>query len=356
MSLLGKVNFVVNYLMALIRYGIVISLVIGNVIQNLGYFIGQNATALILGGLLGNFYTEEKKTGRHARDAVARLEDDVHSATQMISQLKEARKEAENKNLSLLHEIDERKNNEAALIQRNDDLNNEMRMKMEEYEAALIQKGMEVDNLKEQLKEKERECEANRQKLEELRSQASDNDFYCGYLEDKVKAHEAERKKLKQVTTKLEEKLRASQRETPVVLARNGDLEKEREMASAKNSTVNENKNNALDEENKVLKDKIAELDQNVILQSEVAAGNPEVEFGKVTGRLQPAEDSSNEEQEDEECHGENEEEEEDEENEEDEEEEEDEENEEDEEEEEDEENEEDEEEEEDEENEDDEN
>ncbi|XP_066961377.1 uncharacterized protein [Macrobrachium rosenbergii] len=313
MSLLGKVYFVVNYLMALIRPGAVISLVNGSVISNLGYFIGQNATVLILGGLLGNFYIEEKKTGRHARDAVARLEDDVHDATQMISQLKEARKEAEDKNLSLLHEIGEMKNNEASLIQRNDDLNNEMRMKMEEYEAALIQKGMEVDNLKEELKEKERECEANRQKLEELRSQASDNDFYCGYLEDKVKAHEAERKKLKQVTTKLEEKLRASQPEIPVVLARNGDLEKEREMALANNSTVNENKNNALDEENKVLKDKIAELDQNGKLQNEVAAGNPEeVEFGKTKKRKMKGEA----------CDGENEEEEEDEENEEDEEEE----------------------------------
>ncbi|XP_066963230.1 fibrinogen- and Ig-binding protein-like [Macrobrachium rosenbergii] len=267
--------------------------------------------ALILGGLLGNFYMEEKKTGRHARDAIARLEDDVHYATEMISQLKEARKEAEDKNLSLLNEIDELKNNEATVIQRNDDLNNEMKMKMEEYEAALIRKGMEVDNLKEQLKDKDRECETNRQKLEELLSQASDNDFYCGYLEDKVKAHEAERKKLKQVTTKLEEKLRASQREIPVVLARNGDLEKnhgneaqrnlaiqenvhiledrlhllirenetlkeklsdrEREMASANNSTVNENKNNALDEENKVLRDKISELDQNGILQKKHA-------------------------------------------------------------------------------------
>ncbi|XP_066952320.1 uncharacterized protein [Macrobrachium rosenbergii] len=230
MSLLGKVNFVVNNVLALIRPGTVISLVNGNVISNIGYFIGQNAMALILGGLLGNFYMEEKKTGRHARDAIARLEDDVHYATQMISQLKVARKEAEDKNLSLLHEMDEMKNNEAALIQKNDGLNNEMRMKMEEYEATLIRKGMEVDNLKEQLKDKERECETNRQKLEELRSQASDNDFYCGYLEDKVKAHEAERKKLKQVATKLEEKLRASQREIPVVLARNGDLGKIMEM------------------------------------------------------------------------------------------------------------------------------
>ncbi|XP_066988273.1 coiled-coil domain-containing protein 170-like [Macrobrachium rosenbergii] len=176
----------------------------------------------------------------------------------------------------------------------------------------------------------------NQQKLEELRSQASDNDFYCGYLEEKVKAHEAERKKLKQLTTKLEDQLRASQREVPVLLARNRELEernrgnetkrnlaiqknvhdledivqllqreneglkeelseRERKMASLNNSVISENKNDALVEENKVLSDKIAELaDQNGILQSEVAEAKPEeIEFTKVTGRLKLEEDSS---------------------------------------------------------------
>ncbi|XP_066963233.1 ectopic P granules protein 2-like [Macrobrachium rosenbergii] len=268
--------------------------------------------ALILGGLLGNMfdnYMEEKKSGRLARDAIARLEDHVYHATEMISLLEEARKEAEEKNLSLLHEVDNRKNNEAALNQKNDHLNNEMMKKVEEYEDALIRKGMEIDNLKEKLANKDEECETNRKKLEELQRQASDNDFYCGYLEEKVKEHEAERKRLKEVTTKLEDQLRASQLETTVLPARIRDQEKNhgkeaqrnfpvqknihttedrlqllqrenenlneklsergREMASVNNSIVNEkDKNNALVEENKVLRDKITELtDQNGTLQ-----------------------------------------------------------------------------------------
>ncbi|XP_066952542.1 fibrinogen- and Ig-binding protein-like [Macrobrachium rosenbergii] len=271
--------------------------------------------ALILGGLLGNLYdnyTEEKKTGRLARDAIARLEDDVDHATEKISLLKEACKEAQEENSSLLHETDERKKNEAELTQRNNDLNNELKKKVEEYADALIRKGEEVDYLKKQLADKDKEYERNREKLEELQSQASDNDFYCGYLEEKVKAHEAERKKLKQLNTKLEDQLRASQREVPVLLAENCDPEKnhgneaqrnvhiledrvqllqreneklkeklserEQEMASVNNSTVSEKlKNDALVEENEVLRDKMAEsADQDEIHQSEVAERKPE--------------------------------------------------------------------------------
>ncbi|XP_066947117.1 ELKS/Rab6-interacting/CAST family member 1-like [Macrobrachium rosenbergii] len=268
--------------------------------------------ALILGGLLGNMYDnymEEKKSGRLARDAIAQLENDVYHATEMISVLEEARKEAEEKNLCLLHEVDNRKNNEAALTQRNDNLNNEMMKKMEEYEDALIRKGIEIDNLKEKLANKDQESQRDRVKLEEVQRQASDNDFYCGYLEEKVKAHEAERKRLKEVTTKLEDKLRASQLQTTVLPARILDQEKNHgkeaqrnlpvqknvhttedrlqflqkenenlneklserglEMASVNNSTVNEkDKNAALVEDNKALRDKITELtDQNGTLQ-----------------------------------------------------------------------------------------
>ncbi|XP_066980063.1 tropomyosin-1-like [Macrobrachium rosenbergii] len=305
MSVFGTVNFVVSNLLALIRPGsVILSFVNGNVLQDLGCFIGQNAMALLLGGILGNLYMEEKKTGRHARDAIARLEDDVDDATEMICLLKEARKEeAEEKNLSLLREIDQRKNDEAALTQRNDDLNNEMKKKIEEYEEALIQKGMEVDNLKERLAEKDQECKRNREKLEELRSQASDNDFYCGYLEEKVKAHETERKKLKQVITKLEEKNHGNEAQRKLatledrvqLLQRENEnlkqklSEREREMASVNNSVVSENKNNALVEESpKVLRDKTPELaDQSGIQQK-----GKEVEFKKVTGRLKLAEDS----------------------------------------------------------------
>ncbi|XP_066975446.1 fibrinogen- and Ig-binding protein-like [Macrobrachium rosenbergii] len=324
MSVLGKVIFVVNNLLALIRPGsVILSFANGSVIKNLGCFIGKNAMALILGGLLGNLYdnyTEEKKTGRLARDAIARLEDDVDQDTEIISLLKEAWKEAQEENLSLLHETDEKKKNEADLIQRNDDLSKELKKKVEEYEDALIRKEKEVDDLKKQLADKDQECERNREKLEELQSQASDNDFYCGYLEEKIKAHEAERKKLREMNTKLENQLRASQREVPVLLARNRDPEKnlgneaqrnvhiledrvqllqreneklkeklserEQEMASVNNSTVSEKyKNDSLVEENEVLRDKMAEpADQDGTFQSEVAERKPEeIESGTST-------------------------------------------------------------------------
>ncbi|XP_066971771.1 uncharacterized protein [Macrobrachium rosenbergii] len=300
MSLFGKVSFVVNILLALIRLGSVILFVIGNVTQHLVRFIGKNAMALILGGLLGSVYdkyTKEMKTDQLARDAIARLEDDVYYATEMISLLKEARKEAEEENSSLLQEADER------------------RKTIAEYEDALTRKGMEVDKLKEQLADKNQECDRNREKLEELLRQASDNDFYCGYLEEKVKAHEEERKKMKQETKELEDKWQASQQEQ-LVLARNhlrkkhGNLaiqknvriledrlqflqrenenlkeklsEGERQMSSIKNSTTSEkNKNKALVEENRVLRDKIAlyQEDCDVVVESALrCASNSELD------------------------------------------------------------------------------
>ncbi|XP_064089168.1 WD repeat-containing protein 87-like [Macrobrachium nipponense] len=325
MFALGKVNFIVNNLLALIRPGSVLSFVNGiNIIQNLGIFIGGNAMALILGGLLGHVHTkyvEEKKTNRNCRDAIARLEDDVFYSTEMISLLKE-------ENSSLVHEIDAVNVKEADLIKRNDDLENELKLRTAKYEDELIQKGKELDNLKDQLAEKDRECERNRKKLEEMESHASDNDFYCGYLEGKVKDHEAERKKLKQVTTQLEKKLRASQQELSA-LAKHRDLEKnhgneaqkktriledrvqqlqrendklkeklaesEREVASVKNlKDPKKNRINALVAENKALKDKIAKrVDQNGIVQSERAERKKlETELKQVKGNLKEAEDT----------------------------------------------------------------
>ncbi|XP_066950625.1 dnaJ homolog subfamily C member 7-like [Macrobrachium rosenbergii] len=103
--------------------------------------------------------------------------------------------------------------------------------------------------------------------MEELKTQAVDNDFYCGYLEQKVKAHEAERTRLNQENARLEERLRTSQPEVPV-LATNLDVDKnqgneenekpkEKVVKRKKKVTVTNNfmangkhKNNALAKEN----------------------------------------------------------------------------------------------------------
>ncbi|XP_064086064.1 dnaJ homolog subfamily C member 3-like [Macrobrachium nipponense] len=176
-------------------------------------------------------------------------------------------------NQDLLDEfMDEKRNSEEE--------NKLLKKKIEELEDALFQKAKDVENMNEQLARKEKECENHREKLEELQNQAVDNDFYCGYLEEKVKAHEAERKRLLQATAQLEERLQASQREVSSVLARkdlgdekkvhiqetlvqslpqenekmNEELEEREPLVTVVyNSIANEkNKNNALIEENKV--------------------------------------------------------------------------------------------------------
>ncbi|XP_064094442.1 mitotic spindle assembly checkpoint protein MAD1-like [Macrobrachium nipponense] len=168
-------------------------------------------TPLALGGLLGRARQciEGQKALQIAQDAAATArmdaDDDLFYATEMISLLKEDWMEAQDENLFLLDEIDDMNFNEAALIQTNEDL---------------------LDQLQEEknnVEKREKECQENRQKVEELKRQAEDNDFYCGYLEEKVKAHEAERKRLTQVATELEQRLRVSQREPASVLARNLD-------------------------------------------------------------------------------------------------------------------------------------
>ncbi|XP_064120690.1 myosin-9-like [Macrobrachium nipponense] len=176
--------------------------------------------------------------------------DHLFYATEMISLLKEDWTDAQEENLFLLDEIEDVNLNEADLIRTNQDLldqlmeekhnvetlgrdrdsaeeeNKHLKKKLADLEKSLFQKGKEIENLHEHLTSKEKECEKSREKVEELQKQAEDNDFYCGYLEEKVKAHEAERKRLTQVATELEERLIASQREPVSVLARNHDPEK----------------------------------------------------------------------------------------------------------------------------------
>ncbi|XP_064082981.1 dnaJ homolog subfamily C member 3-like [Macrobrachium nipponense] len=252
MFALSTVNIVMKNLLALIPTGSVILPVI-NEIRNLGLFIGNKATALALGGLLGRAHQciEGQKALQIAQDAaaIARMDadDDLFYATEMISLLKEDWMEAQEENLFLLDEIEDMNFNEAALIQTNEDLldqlqeekhyvekrgkdydsaeeeNEHLKKKLAELQESLIQKEKEIENQNEHLAGKEKECQENRQKVEELKRQAEDNDFYCGYLEEKVKAHEAERKRLTKVATELEERLRVSQREPASVLARNLD-------------------------------------------------------------------------------------------------------------------------------------
>ncbi|XP_066946088.1 calcium-binding and coiled-coil domain-containing protein 1-like [Macrobrachium rosenbergii] len=146
-------------------------------------------------------------------------DDDEICTAGKISLFKEEMEDGKEETCFLLDEINTRNCNEAALMRTNEEYldevmegqqncekpgrhrdlaeqeNKRLMKKIEELEEALIQKSKEVVNLNDQLAAKEEECHRNGKQLEELRSQAEDNDFYCGYLEEKVKAHEAERKK-----------------------------------------------------------------------------------------------------------------------------------------------------------------
>ncbi|XP_064096541.1 dnaJ homolog subfamily C member 3-like [Macrobrachium nipponense] len=254
MFALGKFNFVKNA-MALIPTGSVVQPII-NGIRILGLYIGNNAASLVLGGLLGRAHQciVGQTALQVAQDAAATArmdtEDDLFYATEMISLLKEDWMDAWEENIFLLEEIEDLNLNEAALITTNQDLldqlmeekhnaegirkecdsaedvNEHLRQQIEELQKALTRKEKEAENLHEELACKKKECEQNREKVEELQKQAEDNDFYCGYLEQKVKAHEAERKKLTQAATELEERLRASKREPVAVLGRNRNPEK----------------------------------------------------------------------------------------------------------------------------------
>ncbi|XP_064104333.1 uncharacterized protein LOC135214195 [Macrobrachium nipponense] len=134
-----------------------------------------------------------------------------------------------NLNEDLLEQLMKEKHNVERLRKDRDSAeeeNGHLRQKIKELQEALTRKEKEAENLHGELAIRERECEKSQEKVEELQKQAEDNDFYCGYLEEKVKAHEAERKRLTQAATELEERLRVSQREPVSVLARNRDLEK----------------------------------------------------------------------------------------------------------------------------------
>ncbi|XP_066946085.1 dnaJ homolog subfamily C member 3-like [Macrobrachium rosenbergii] len=239
----SEVNVVLKSLMALILTRSVIPLKQRIWIQNIGLFIIKIAVALALGGFVGHVhqYIEGQKTLQIAQDPTAPMDDDDNEicTAGKISLFKEEMEDGKEETCFLLDEINT--TNEEYLDEvmegqqncekpgRHRDLaeqeNKRLMKKIEELEEALIQKSKEVVNLNDQLAAKEEECHRNGKQLEELRSQAVDNDFYCGYLEEKVKAHEAERKRRIEATTELDERLLASQPEVSV-LARNPDLDR----------------------------------------------------------------------------------------------------------------------------------
>ncbi|XP_064103369.1 dnaJ homolog subfamily C member 7 homolog [Macrobrachium nipponense] len=320
MLALGKFNFVKN-LLALIPAGSMVPFINGNWIRNLGLSIGKRAVALVLGAIFGGVhqYIEGQKAPKIGQDATVRNnDDDLYCATEMISLLKEEWKDAMDEYFFLLDEFEETNFNEAAEMRRNQNLlddfmeekynieklgknrdcaeeeNKLLKKKIEELEDELIQKAREVETVNEQLARKERECENHRGKLEELQNQAVDNDFYCGYLEEKVKTHEAERKRLLQATTHLEERLQASQREVSA-LERNHDLEKnhsnqtQKNLGDQKKVHIQETTDQSLQQEDEQMNETLEEQERlvsviNNSMTSEKNKNNAMVEENKVKG------------------------------------------------------------------------
>ncbi|XP_064083936.1 dnaJ homolog subfamily C member 3-like [Macrobrachium nipponense] len=148
-------------------------------------------------------------------------EDDFFYATEMISLLKEDWTDAREENIFLLDEIEDLNLNEAALTTTNQDLLDQL---MEEKHNA--------EGLRKERDSAEEVNEHLRQQIEELqkaltlKEKEAENLHENSHAErknEKVKAHEAERKRLTQVATELEERLRVSQREPASVLTRNLD-------------------------------------------------------------------------------------------------------------------------------------
>ncbi|XP_064083801.1 trichohyalin-like [Macrobrachium nipponense] len=218
---------------------------------------------------------EDQKALQIGQDATARKNDDhLYYATEMISLLKEEWKDAKEENYFLLDELEELNFNEAATIRTNQDLLDEF---MEE-------------------RHNERQCESHREKLEELQNQAVDNDFYCGYLEEKVKAHETERKRLLQATAQLEEKLQFSQREVSG-LTRNHDLDKNlsnqtrQNLGNQKNAHIQETPVQPLPKENEKMNDKLEQPERPVTVLNNSMANDKNkndalVEENKVKGNM----------------------------------------------------------------------
>ncbi|XP_066946110.1 myosin heavy chain, cardiac muscle isoform-like [Macrobrachium rosenbergii] len=257
MTALSEVNVVLKSLLALILTRSVIPFTQRIWIQKFGLFIVKIAVVLALGGFAGHVhqYIEGQKALQIAQDPTARMDDDDDEfcTAEKISLLKEERKDGKEENCFLLDGINDRNNCNEADLMRTEELmeekhnsekpgrerdlaeqeNQRLKKKIEELEEAMIQKAKEVENLNDQLAAKEEECDRNRKELDELRTQAVDNDFYCGYLEDKVKTHEAERKRRIEATTELDERLPASEREVSV-LAINPDLERNQDNEAQK--------------------------------------------------------------------------------------------------------------------------
>ncbi|XP_066953311.1 calcium-binding and coiled-coil domain-containing protein 2-like [Macrobrachium rosenbergii] len=139
-----------------------------------------------------------------------------------------------------------------ARLSKADNENEELRTKNEQLQELIIQRNMDVDDLKEELERRGGKCATNEEEIQELKTQIKDDDVYCGFLEEKVKYHEAERKKTKQVVSDLEGNLKELQKERNILRARNSDLKNSLEREAQKNLGM-EKKLEILDNQNQRL-------------------------------------------------------------------------------------------------------
>ncbi|XP_066969282.1 epidermal growth factor receptor substrate 15-like [Macrobrachium rosenbergii] len=279
-SQVKSITFVQNIL-ALILLGLVILFIFGS--GNFGYIIGKNLVVSLLGGLLAYIfgrYIAEKSAFAKEKELLLQELDDVYS-----------------RQLSLLVDVEASSHQEELLAEKNEDLTKdlmeekyrveELMKVLDEYEARLrkaeneneklkkkelqdllIQRNKEVNDLKEQLKEKGSECARDAEVIRELKNQITDNEVYSGFLEEKVKYHEGERKKMKQKVSNLEGNLRELQKEATVLRAKNSDLRTGLEREAQKNLGMEE-KVQKLKDENQCLQRDLAEMESQIVASME---------------------------------------------------------------------------------------
>ncbi|XP_066973182.1 golgin subfamily A member 6-like protein 25 [Macrobrachium rosenbergii] len=155
-----------------------------------------------------------------------------------------------------------------ARLRKTESENEELRKKNENCQDAIIQRNQELDDLKEQLKEKGAECATNAEVIQDLRNEITDNDVYCGFLEEKVKHHEGERKKMKQKLSDLEGNLQELQKEGNVLLDRNSDLRNNLER-EAQNNLAMEKKMENLEHQNERLRRDLTEKESEIVASME---------------------------------------------------------------------------------------
>ncbi|XP_066953365.1 uncharacterized protein [Macrobrachium rosenbergii] len=155
-----------------------------------------------------------------------------------------------------------------ARLRKADNENEELRKKNEECQDETILKNKEVDVLKEQLEEKGAECARNGEIIQELKTQIMDDDVYSGFLEEKVKYHEGERKQMKQKVSDLEGNVKELHKEVNVLRAGNSDLRNSLER-EAQNNLGMEKKVQKLEDQNQSLQRDLAEKESQIVASME---------------------------------------------------------------------------------------